>query len=54
MIRDLAPIWNRVASGTALEFVKDTVLTVATLFAQFFGTSSDSPEHFFHLALLLG
>src|SRR5258707_12564139 len=34
--------------------VKDTILTVALLFAQFFGASSDSLEHFFHLALLLG
>jgi len=34
--------------------VEDTILTVALLFAQFFGASSDSLEHFFHLALLLG
>jgi hypothetical protein len=27
---------------------------VALSFAQFFGASSDSLEHFFHLALLLG
>ena len=30
------------------------VLTVALLFAQFFGASSDSLEHFFHLTLLAG
>jgi hypothetical protein len=34
--------------------VKDTILTVALLFAQLFGASSDSLKHFSHLALLLG
>jgi hypothetical protein len=36
------------------KYVKDTILTVALLFAQFFGASSDSLEHFFHLPLLRG
>ena len=34
--------------------VADTILTMLLLFAQFFGAFSDSLEHFFHLALLLG
>ena len=38
----------------APEYVRYTILTVALLFAQFFGASSDSLEHFFQLPLLLG
>jgi hypothetical protein len=38
----------------APKYGKDTTLTGAVLFAQLFCASSDSLEHFFHLALLLG
>jgi hypothetical protein len=34
--------------------LRNTILTVALLFAHFFGAFCDSLEHFFHLALLLG
>ena len=53
---DLA-IWRHSRIALLLEStqtVEDTILTVALLFAQFFGASSDSLEHFFHLTLLVG
>jgi hypothetical protein len=36
------------------KYDKDTILTVALLFAQLFGAFSNSLKHFFHPALLLG
>jgi hypothetical protein len=38
----------------APEYVKDAILKGSFLFGQFFGAFSDSLEHFFELALLLG
>src|ERR1700684_1680114 len=50
-------IWRHSRIALLLEStltVADTILTVALLFAQFFGASSDFLEHFFHLTLLIG
>src|ERR1700721_2655538 len=50
-------IWRHSRIALLLEStltVADTILTVALLFAQFFGASSDSLEHFLHLTLLIG
>jgi hypothetical protein len=38
----------------SIQTVENTILTVVLLFAQFFGASADSLEHFFHLTLLVG
>lgn len=56
MVSELA-IWrqSRIAwLQRAPKYVKDTILTAALLFAQSFGASSDSLEHFFYLAVFLG
>jgi hypothetical protein len=50
-------IWRHSRIALLLEStqtVEDTILTVAVLFAQFFGASSDSREHFLQLMLLVG
>ena len=51
------PHWcfgNGIQADRSTWTVEDTILAVALLFAQFFGATSDSLEHFFHLTLLVG